>query len=423
MNRSGVALAADSATTVSYWDPDSGERRVRFFKGANKIFNLSVAHPVGLMTYNSANLQGIPWEVLVKAYRDDRGVASQDTLAEYPPDFFSYLLENTDLYPAAFQKERLQLGIIETATQAAVAILSRAQKNKIEKDNLQAYVDEQFNRINSEVDTLKLLSDNSSDLIEKVKENDIEEIKNKFKDVKAYNLVNSHFDLEAIIKFGIRGFFSEGLSPLQHSGLVFSGYGHQEYFPKLEMFECFGVVEDTVICRRSDGDCYRVSHDSVSEIVPIAQSEMVNTFMFGASMDVLMQMDQSYEQAVDELLGALASDGRLDLSMVTVEEKLQSLDSFKQALRDYIWKEHYDPLRRVIGMMPMDELADLAETFVSIESLKERVTKPSESVSGPVDVAVITKGDGFIWIKRKHYFDPNLNLRFVAQKNKQIGEG
>ena len=59
----------------------------------------------------------------------------------------------------------------------------------------------------------------------------------------------------------------------------------------------------------------------------------------------------------------------------------------------------------------------------SIESLKERVTKPSESVSGPVDVAVITKGDGFIWIKRKHYFDPNLNLRFVAQKNKQIGEG
>jgi hypothetical protein len=27
---------------------------------------------------------------------------------------------------------------------------------------------------------------------------------------------------------------------------------------------------------------------------------------------------------------------------------------------------------------------------------------------------VISKGDGFIWIKRKHYFDPALNYHFFA---------
>ena len=32
-----------------------------------------------------------------------------------------------------------------------------------------------------------------------------------------------------------------------------------------------------------------------------------------------------------------------------------------------------------------------------------------ESVGGPVDVAIFSKGDGFIWIKRKHYFAPALN--------------
>jgi len=36
----------------------------------------------------------------------------------------------------------------------------------------------------------------------------------------------------------------------------------------------------------------------------------------------------------------------------------------------------------------------------------------SETVGGPIDVAVISKGDGFIWIKRKHYFSPELNHHF-----------
>jgi hypothetical protein len=35
-----------------------------------------------------------------------------------------------------------------------------------------------------------------------------------------------------------------------------------------------------------------------------------------------------------------------------------------------------------------------------------------ETVAGPIDVAVISKGDGFIWIKRKHYFSPELNPHF-----------
>jgi hypothetical protein len=42
------------------------------------------------------------------------------------------------------------------------------------------------------------------------------------------------------------------------------------------------------------------------------------------------------------------------------------------------------------------------------------VTFTTETVGGPIDVAVITKGDGLIWIKRKHYFDKELNHAFFA---------
>jgi hypothetical protein len=48
----------------------------------------------------------------------------------------------------------------------------------------------------------------------------------------------------------------------------------------------------------------------------------------------------------------------------------------------------------------------------------------TETVGGAVDVAVISKGDGFIWIKRKHYFKPELNARFFANyfRGATIGE-
>jgi hypothetical protein len=59
LNRSAVALAADSATTVTYWERDHYE--TRYFKGTNKIFHLSTVHPVGIMIYAAANLQGAPW--------------------------------------------------------------------------------------------------------------------------------------------------------------------------------------------------------------------------------------------------------------------------------------------------------------------------------------------------------------------------
>lgn len=51
---------------------------------------------------------------------------------------------------------------------------------------------------------------------------------------------------------------------------------------------------------------------------------------------------------------------------------------------------------------------------MNLTSMKRRVSADKETVGGPIDVAVISKGDGFIWIKRKHYFKNELNPHFCA---------
>ena len=89
-------------------------------------------------------------------------------------------------------------------------------------------------------------------------------------------------------------------------------------------------------------------------------------------------------------------------------------EDYQEDIQTYKRKNYVDPVTRVVAMLPKDELAIMAETLVNLTSFKRKVTMERETVGGPVDVAVISKGDGFIWIKRKHYFKAELNPQFFA---------
>ncbi len=52
---------------------------------------------------------------------------------------------------------------------------------------------------------------------------------------------------------------------------------------------------------------------------------------------------------------------------------------------------------------------------VTLTSLKRKVSLQAETVGGPVDVAVLSKRDGFVWIRRKQYFKEELNQHMVLR--------
>lgn len=81
-------------------------------------------------------------------------------------------------------------------------------------------------------------------------------------------------------------------------------------------------------------------------------------------------------------------------------------------IRKYQQDEHIDPVLKIVDYPPKEELAEMAETLVNMTSFRKRISINAETVGGPIDVVVITKGDDFIWIKRKHYFKPELNYAF-----------
>ena len=82
LNTTAVALAADSAMTLG------GSNKTY---PAQKLFALTKQHPVGVMIYNNAEFMGIPWETLIKMYRQSLGSKSHPSIEAYVDDFFGFI--------------------------------------------------------------------------------------------------------------------------------------------------------------------------------------------------------------------------------------------------------------------------------------------------------------------------------------------
>src|SRR5574337_507740 len=101
MNRQAIALAADSATTVTQWG--NGKQEQRFFKGTNKIFQLSNHHPVGIMIFGSATLHEVPWELIIKDFRLRLGDKAFNDLSGYANELFDFVKTHSILFPQDYQ--------------------------------------------------------------------------------------------------------------------------------------------------------------------------------------------------------------------------------------------------------------------------------------------------------------------------------
>jgi len=126
-----------------------------------------------------------------------------------------------------------------------------------------------------------------------------------------------------------------------------------------------------------------------------------------------------FERYPAEVLKAVP--GMSDNDKKKLRRKLEAagkstFEEFQKHLSAYQRRELVDPVVSAVAVLPKDLLAEMAESLVNLTSFKRRMSMNSaETVGGPIDVAVISKGDGFVWIKRKHYFKPELNPQFFAR--------
>jgi len=200
------------------------------------------------------------------------------------------------------------------------------------------------------------------------------------------------------------------------TGFAIAGFGTLDVFPRLRSFEfyCSALGLHKVV--KPDGD-QDITDEVTSRIAAFAQGDVVTTFMEGIDPKYKTFLEAFpaafFEQQKASLLGGANPKAEVAAAVESAGQQFQQ--ALQTELQDFIYRAFVGPTMDVVEVMPKEELAVLAEALVNLTGLKRKASNYRETVGGPTDVAVITKGDGFVWIKRKHYFDPTLNPAFMAQ--------
>lgn len=63
----------------------------------------------------------------------------------------------------------------------------------------------------------------------------------------------------------------------------------------------------------------------------------------------------------------------------------------------------------ILPAMPLQDAIDLAEFMVDVTVKFSRFTMGAPTVGGPIEIAAISKHEGFRWVQRKYYFSRELN--------------
>ncbi len=82
-----------------------------------------------------------------------------------------------------------------------------------------------------------------------------------------------------------------------------------------------------------------------------------------------------------------------------------------QSVLNSIQQKCHAPL--VIPAMPIQDAIDLSEFLIDLTIKFSKFNIGAPTVGGPIEIAAITKYEGFKWVKRKHYFNTELKPEII----------
>jgi hypothetical protein len=201
-----------------------------------------------------------------------------------------------------------------------------------------------------------------------------------------------------------------------YSGLVFSGYGEDEIFPQLIPINVSIALGKRLKYHPDTGRSATITHKIQSAIRPFAQTDVIDTILAGIDPAMNELYAKQFEEfiikhnnSISQLIEPLNSNLAGNIKNIDANALASTL---RKLIAQERKKYYIDPLMNAVTTLSKEDLAEMAESLIYLTYLKRRFTLAAESVGGPVDVAIITKCDGFIWIKRKHYFKAELNYHF-----------
>jgi hypothetical protein len=376
MNKRGIALAADSAVTLG-----NGKK---IYHTAEKLFCLSPAIPVAIMTFGAADMMNVPWETVVKIYAQKPGNRQFDTLDQYAKDLLSFIEGASSLFPPEDQKSH-----VEGAVRAVWSGLYRAKLSERIGSNAGA----------SESDKIAALTEivHTDHHVWEKEYSDLDGLGAEYgaRVVKAYEDVIAHVEkqvfegmkLPRTLKSDLRKTVSlmygkQWFHPADESGVVIAGMGDAEPFPALIAYRVGTVAAGKL--RYAKADEARVGA-AEAVVVPFAQRGTIDMIIGGIHPRLRNKLIEDIERWMP--------NGHKNGKAKNPERTEKKKKEFAEYMHKEILQDYDQPFMGAVAALPRQDLAKMAEVLVNLTAFLMRMSADKEeTVVEPIDPALLGRG-------------------------------
>ncbi len=415
MNRGAVAMAADSAVTISSRDSQT------IYQSVDKVFQLIEGQPVGVMIYNHADIMNVPWETVITLYRAKSGNKKFATVEEYAEDFLRFIQKSDDLFPPEHQDLEfyktvaIVFGLLADEFDDQVANFREASNEEVggHYNSIFKFVVGEIHRAyeayfdDSPREDLTCFPPDMGKKLRSRYEGQVDELISGLMGHLSADYTNLSVSpdlrekLQQIAVMAVtKNAFFEG-----YTGIVFAGFGQRDKFPAMISYHTGGVFGG--ILKKAPDRRDAIEANTGPVVMTFAQDKMIHTFMTGIDRDfrlyLFIETLKLTHQLVADLISglpALDKNQKQQLYNQYSEENLSAaLIAFFQKVEEYQRYMHTSPIFRAIHTLPRQELAETAASLVKLNSFQQKVMQEPETVGGPVDVALISLSEGLVLIR------------------------
>ena len=312
MNKNAVSIAADSISTIVSRAGHHDIQR-KTYSSSNKLFAL-YDHSIGIMVYNNANFMGLPWETIIHAFREHIKNEGKrfETLEDGVECFISFL-EKSEM----FDKDQQVRFFMEEFEEYHKNLLEHLLQNLEEySDEFYSYhFDEELNRedkleiLKQELD--KIIS--QSQITKSYDQNFNAEFEFYLQEINGIcsGIYESSYEIFKKQLETINCLFFNNLMWNCASGIVFAGFGDNDYTPKV----CSLLIDRLLSNKLAYVTDFFENCNTNAHIFPFAQREIIDAFVKGIS--------PSFEEDVKTAINDSFSDLYTSLTKTDEEKELQ----------------------------------------------------------------------------------------------------
>ena len=436
LNKRGAAIAADSAVTRNR-DKGGPQQERKVTKNGNKMVRLSDVDPIAVMITGNACFLDVPWDVIIRRYRQQNGTVHQPTVEAAAKAFFNYIASNAVFWsdeacngmvmylarflfkeardkmidedernkdfslkrPAAFRKAFIRnvQNIAKSFAREGTCPQFAGYSLEEFRTSAAAVLDRFFEKIDHDYQKGARRNRYPMDILEQIRPSFEKAL---------LTMMSSRMEIEDILAM-----------------LVFTGYGTDQEYPSLVSAAVSEGYASRVNYSIRPQDIICISDKRPVAICPFAQDDVIKSILRGVHRSWLKPAAKGIQDltgyssglsVLDPFEGekALGYDFKLMLGEVDDWDLLEKFGKDWDRRMDSNQREWEKKLKNY----DLEAMASLADSLIDLTGFHRILTFSEEGVGGLVDLAVISRNEGFTWLRRKSWYHKD-----VGGKDGQFG--